>query len=309
MPEAKDAALIRDIAAFLSSREKGSWQLRRVVSRDKSEGFEAVFHARAADGRQLAVKQCAHPRKTINEYHALQRLAESSGESLRAFALDPQSRFFAMEWVDAPLVKQMMHEPNRLELIQAAGRWLRRLHDRTWRTTPLRDPAMEGALLIDPQGSCFRELDRRLARRRRRLGIRRSGHALLHTDYHIGNIFAGPNGLIPFDPTARRRGMPVFDLADFLTVLMVYRHHAAFQGRPWPDSRAVDRREFLKGYGRFSWPQRRLMGFAQDLKIARMWHHHAKLRTLTPLQKAEHELLDAEMRRRGLLPKALSAAG
>lgn len=286
---------------MLNERQGGPWQLSCVVARMKAGRVEAVFRATAPDGRILAIKQCAHPRKAINEFDALQALAAASRDCVTPVFLDDQASLFAMEWIEGPTIKQLMHQPGRLDLIRQAGRWLRSLHHATKGWTPQRDPQIEGAMLIDPLGVEFQRVDARLRARRAKLGMRVLGHALLHSDFHMGNLFVMNGRTIAFDPAVKRRGAPMFDVADFLVLARIYRLHAAAQGTAWPDCAERDRLAFLDGYGSLTPWQNRLLAFATDMKIARMWHHHAKSANRTTLEQSEFSWLQRTMRDRGLL--------
>lgn len=288
-------------ALIIRDRFGAGWQVSCVAARMKAGRVEAVFRAEGPDGRRLAVKQCAHPRKAINEFDALQALSAASSDCVRPVFLKDEASLFAMEWIEAPTIKQLMHQPGRLGLIRQAGRWLRTLHRATKGWAPRRDPQIEGDLLIDPQTPEFRRVDDRLRTRRNRLGMRLLFPSLLHSDFHMGNLFAVDGRAVAFDPLARRRGAPMFDLADFLVLAEIYRLHAETQGNAWPDCAEHDRRAFLEGYGRIAPWQDRLLAFATDLKIARMWHHHAKSSRRTLLEDEEFVLLQDKMRDRGLL--------
>lgn len=288
-------------ADILTDRLGPHWTVSCVSARLKAGRVEAVFRAEGPDGHRLAIKQCAHPRKAINEFLALQALAAASSDCVRPVFLNDEDALFAMEWVEAPTLKQVMHQPARLDLIRQAGRWLRDLHWSTKGWAPRRDPQIEGALLVDPHGPDFQHVDGRLRARRKRLGMRVLFHSLLHSDFHMGNLFVVDGRTVAFDPLARRRGTPMFDVADFLMLSEVYRLHAMTQGNPWPDSVRRDRDAFLDGYGPLTRQQNHLLGFATDVKIARMWHHHAKSTDRTPLEQAEFALLQDKMRVRALL--------
>lgn len=294
----------RRIAVFLTDRLGGGWHASCVSARMKAGRVEAVFRAEGPDGRRLAIKQCAHPRKAINEFSALQALAAASSDCVRPVFLNDQASLFAMEWIEAPTIKQLMHQPSRLDLIRKAGRWLRALHRATRHWTPQRDPQIEGALLIDPQAPEFRRVNDRLRARRARLGIRFLFHSLLHSDFHMGNLFVVDGRAVAFDPLAMRRGTPMFDVADFLVLSEIYRLHAQTQGNAWPHCERRDRQAFLEGYGRLAPWQNRLLAFAMDVKIARMWHHHAKSAHRTLLEESEFALLQNAMRDRALLGHA-----
>ena len=291
----------RLIAQNLRDKFFRGWRVFRVSFKIKSGRSEAVFRAEGPDGRKLAIKHCAHPRKAIEEFIALQSLSAARGDCIRPVFLDEQASVFAMEWIEAATLKQMMQRPRRLDLIRQAGRWLKGLHSATRCWTPRRDRQIEGDLLIGPQGGEFKKIDAILRNRRTRLGLRLHRHSLLHTDFHMGNLFVDGERIIAFDPMTSRRGLPVHDVADFLVLCEVYRLHAAMRGDGWPDCGGQDRRAFLDGYGALKPRRKRLLDFALDVKIARMWHHHAKADTRAPLADAEFLHLSKRMRQRGLL--------
>lgn len=296
-----NAALEQRTVLTLKDRLGAGWQVVCVSARIKAGRVEAVFRAEGPDGGRLAIKQCAHPRKAITEYTALQTLASASSNCVKPVFLDEAASLFAMEWIEAPTVKDMMREPARLDVIRQAGCWLRDLHRATKAWTPQRDPQIEGALLVEPRGPDFGRVDDRLRARRRQLGRRWLFPCLLHSDFHMGNLFAANGRIVAFDPLAMRRGAPMFDLADFLVLSEIHRLHAAKLGRAWPDSAQRDRRAFLDGYGPLTAGQNRLLAFATDLKIARIWHHHAKTGNRSRLEQSEFAFLQDRMRNRALL--------
>ncbi|MDO5706498.1 MAG: phosphotransferase [Paracoccus sp. (in: a-proteobacteria)] len=292
------AAISRDLSARLGSR----WSLRMIYHRMRPAGVQRVWHARSEDGRDLAIKAGATPDSTRMQFDALIAMVRANPDSVAPWFIAPDDSFFAMDWVQAPVLKARMQDAGRLDLLRDAGRWLRRLHTTTRALRPRFDAGSRGDLLYPGQGADYHAVIRELAHRRNRLRVRYAWFSLLHGDFHPGNLFADRARVIGFDPPRIAFGPRHGDVANFLVLLRVYRHHALYQGRGWPDSYHHDKAAFLDGYGAPLLPRSARLRFMVDLKTARLWHHLARQDRLSDLERAERAMLHKRMIRRGLLP-------
>lgn len=289
-----------DIEAALADIFGSTWNLERIYEETKSEGSVLICRADSADGRHLAVKQFQDRNQTRLQFEALVQLSEGHPDCVAPLYLDPDGRFFVMQWVHAPTLREKMQDGDRLHLIANAGRWLAQLHRRTRSRRPRYDPAMEAGLqAID--GPVLDGINRELARRRRRFWFRASRLSLLHTDFQPNNLFVDQGRMIGFDPTLHRRGNRYFDVAHFILGMQVARLRARLLNAAWQDDEHADRHAFLSGYGPVPRHRRAIFSFTYDLKLARMWRRRVEQGNRSPLQEAELTLLADQMRRRKLL--------
>lgn len=288
------------IEKALSQQFGSLWQLQRIYHEEKPVGTSTVYRAISDDGGQVAVKLPPNPAMTRNQYHALRQLSDAHDRCVRAMHLDPDGRFFVMEWVNAPTLKEKMLDPDRLDLIRRAGGWLNVLHRRTRAMRPTIDAAFEDGLQT-ADNPRFVAVDQELSRRRRALWLRRSRPVLLHTDYQLNNLFLSQGEAVGFDPAVRRRGHRYFDVAHFLLTSRLFRLRADYLGAPWPDDAATDDAAFFDGYGAIPAARRAMFDFIMDLRAARSWRRKTAAVRKAPVEAVERDFLDNLMRERGLL--------
>ncbi|WP_303361792.1 phosphotransferase [Paracoccus sp. (in: a-proteobacteria)] len=287
----------------LADRFGPGWHLRRVYHRIRPAGVQQVYQATSAQGQRLAIKICATPETTRAQFDALVLMARAQPDSVTPRFIAADDGFFAMDWIEAPTLKDRLGDAERLKLLHGAGRWLRRLHAATRALRPRTDAGPRGDLLYPGQGAEYNAVLRELTQRQRRLRMKFAWISLLHGDFHPGNLFVDAGRIVCFDPPQIRYGPRHVDLARFLVLLRVYRQHAQALGRAWPDSYRQDEAAFLGGYGALYLPLSGRLRFMVDLATARLWHHLARQPRLTALEQAELAMLHRQMARRGLLPE------
>ena len=253
------------IAAYLraSYPASGAWTLIQIY-RNRND---VVFKARGEDGLQLAVKHNANPAKNRNEYNALRALNAVTKESVSALALSPESAFFTMEWIDAPLLLARMQGTDRLQKIALAGQWLRRFHRATIRDVRFSDP-----FLLPDMSEEWRYLApdwHRVEARLYHMYIPSPRRVQLHTDFQLHNLFDMGGHILANDPAQHRLGHPYFDVTRFLIGLGLHRRLANINQTPWPDTERMDRWAFLIAYHGVPEPDWPFFEYIEALQIAR----------------------------------------
>jgi Ser/Thr protein kinase RdoA (MazF antagonist) len=202
-----------------------------------------------------------------------------------------------MEWVDAPLLMDRLPGPDRQPDITRVGAWLARLHATTAKH-PLLAPRQRGVPLPDVEtGGLAEEVARSLRERMGALRLRSGPTAMLHGDFHPGNLFVSGKRILAFDRKYDASGTIFFDIATFLVDIAHLRNLASTAGKPWPGNMEADRQSFFAGYGAISEKHLALHDLIEDLIVFRRWYHRF-------VQQDEHRWFEEQLRVRGLPDRA-----
>ena len=202
------------------------------------------------------------------QYRALERCNQAAANqpilrAPKALAFLPDERAILMEWQQAGTLRsalwhRLASPSQRLNLIAAAGTWLRAFHTLSGITMQPLDGAKlsakldtqmsrkPGAMATLNNCAAFQTALDRFQRKAAHTG-NETPHALLHGDYTPTNLLVDDVGIIGMDMWGARRA-PIFeDLARMLTYLGVVSPFALKASPLMPKSTLV--RAFAQGYG------------------------------------------------------------
>ncbi|MFV0245084.1 MAG: phosphotransferase family protein [Qingshengfaniella sp.] len=279
--------------------DRGTWQIELERSIGRTGRRRMLVRAgNPLTGQDVAIKVHAARQRNRSEFRALSHLHRRSQASVAPFFLGRGNGFFAMEWIDAPLMKRRLEGPDRAAALTALGAWLADLHgsgpapwSTWWRTPRLGLPLLDGT---GPIGQATARLRARAAR------VPFDGPiAVLHGDFHAGNFFDLDGRPVAFDREHDRVGSICFDLAKLLTDIADRRERAALEGRPWSGDADADRHAFFAGYGAVPGVVVALLDLIEDIGVYRLWAR--------ALSRNKPPVLEAEMRQRGLIGTAGAA--
>lgn len=276
----------------------GSWDVSLIETRRFASGrLRRVFRARHdPSGRTVAVKTNSSARANRAEYMALETLHRSAAGTVLPLALSPGGEFFAIGWIDAPLLKHRMEAGDRHGALLLAGSWLAEVQRHTAGMVPTGRLVTGLRLPLWARPGSARYAIRCLRARSRRLARQAGRTVMLHGDFQPGNIFDFGNRIVVFDRIADIWGSPHLDVAKFLVYVAAQRARALESGRPWDGDNEGDRRSFFAGYGPV--PQDELPQFdlAEDIMLYRKWQQY---------RRTGQGRLAQEMRLRGLVAGAV----
>jgi hypothetical protein len=274
--------------------KSATWTIKTYVKKSFSAGRERwILQALdPATDRRVALKTNSTKKSNRAEYEALRSLREQMPDSVAPLHLAPDGLFFALEWIDAPLLSDRMSGPDRPAAIERAGDWLRRLHDstggRSWA------PSMKKGLQVPlwggfgPAGGATA----RLRERRRAVSFKNGPVAMLHGDYYPGNLFDTGDRLLGFDRMTDEYGIKYLDAAKFLVNIMSRRKNALRLGQELPGTAETDRQHFFQGYGPLPGADLAVFDVVEDIIVYKKWRQHVRANKVS---------FDDEMRQRGLL--------
>lgn len=270
------------------------WSVDLISMKGRVGRERRIFRAlHAASGRRFAVKANSVPADNKRQYRALRGLGRKTDDSVRAFHISTDHRFFVMEWVDAPLMIERLPGPDRQPDITRVGAWLARLHATT-ATHPFLAPKQHVVRLPEGDaGELAEEVAWNLRERMGTLRVRSGPTAMLHGDFHPGNLFVANERILAFDRKFHASGTIFFDIATFLVDIAHLRNRALMEGRPWHGNMETDRRCFFAGYGAIREKHLALHDLVEDLIVFRRWHHRY-------VQRDEYRWFEEQMRIRGL---------
>ena len=188
------SALARSVAA-------GTWQLRHLAAKrqDASRRRHLLRADHVESTRALAIKVHSQPRVTAREVAAMTQLSELTPDSLAPVYVDPENRFYALPWCEAPSLWPRIEAGDRAGALRLAGAWLARLHaagpavpsfKRSYANLGLPDPAQDLDL-----GHAVAAL----ARRKAGVNLRAGPMVWLHNDVGPDNFFDLGDRLIGYD--------------------------------------------------------------------------------------------------------------
>lgn len=279
------------------------WSITRIHRNHTPVGLDVVYRATAA-GRALAVKANCRPERNRREFHALQQMQRVGATCAGPIHLAEDGSFYVMQWLDGADLRRRMRDADRLQVIAAAGRWLRDYHSRTSRRLPWRDSALIGPVLPGETSAEGLAVAAQIARRRRALVLHRGPMAALHTDFQLQNLAHDAGRISAYDPVSHRVGHIYFDVSRFLIGAALHRELASHQGRGWTDDGERDRQVFLRAYGGIPRIWRRQFELIVDIQLARLWRNFALRQTIDAGASHRSRIIARMMRRRGLLPAA-----
>lgn len=275
------------------------WDLDLIVTKGKAERARHILRARDGSGRQIGLKTHSLRFRNFKEFQALRSLNRAQSDSIAAVHLSRDLRFYAMDWGDRPLVRDLLGSARRTRILEMSGEWLASLHAaprQRWIPNNIRPPvdlkARSGDDVIDQATYVIRK-------RLRAVLFRPAPFGVLHGDLHTGNLFDYGSRLKAFDREYNSYGLTFIDVGRFLADLTLRRAESAAAGDPWDGSGEEDRRAFFEAYGPVA--ERDLAHFdaIEDAFIFRMWRRH--------MRRDGSSILTEEMRSRGVLPGPATA--
>lgn len=240
----------------------------------------------------VVIKMNTDHARNVLEFKALQTLHQVTGACAAPLFIDDAGNFFGLEWIDAPTVLDQISGPEHGAALARTGAWLARLH-----SVESREPFLvrKRSLLhlgYFEQRGAVAVATARLRACRRHARVSAGPIALLHGDFHAGNVFDLGDRVLAIDRVADFYGPAFQDVARFLSDLESRRELAALEGQPWPFDADTDRRHFFEGYGPIQEAQLALFDLVEDMAFFRLWRRSR--------QRGNVELAD-QMRARGLL--------
>lgn len=232
----------------------------------------SIFRAHNATlGRTVALKAHSSRSRNWTEFRALQSLHRHTGDCVSPIFLDPGARFYAMDWIDAPLLSKQMNGPERQTSLILAGKWLAHLHTARDRIPFLKRTVKFLHLPIWDRHRLVREVASKLRQRMRHVNVSSGPVAMLHGDIHLGNLFGTGERVVAFDREFDCYGLTFLDVAKILNDMADRRDQAAEQDLPWPDDAEIDRRLFFEGYGPLKEEDLPLFDLTEDLALFKKW--------------------------------------
>lgn len=268
-----DALLPRMISWLEAScGGQGAWDVELVKSVGPVGRQRQIMRAdNHKTGQSIGLKTNSSARQTKAEFDALWAMKNTVSDSVTPLHLDPEGQFFALEWVDAPVLNERIRSGDRAAATREAGEWLARLHNASRGMDVDNGQKREISL---PFWTGFGPVGRARRRMRRRLGqltIPPKSSVLLHGDFHPGNLFDTPDGLIGFDRSANLVGLPYFDVAKYLIFIHSLRALEKRTGVKVAGSEAGDRKAFFEGYGPIPVADLPLYDLVEDTILFRKW--------------------------------------
>lgn len=271
------------------------WEIERVSKHGPPGRERNVFFARNLDsGQRLAVKANSKPTANRQQYRALCNLRRHTRDCVTPLYLARDSRFFVMEWIDAPALLKQLHVSGleREQALARAGAWLARLQSATSERPPAGSRLHKVRLLTLFSRGPLRCAAANLAARMRCVPLQSGPVAMLHGDFQPGNLFDLGDRLVAFDRQSDRHGVSFFDAAWFLSHLSDTRDRLIRKKQPWPGELDADRRAFFEGYGPLDEDKLALFDLVEDLVLFSRWRY---------LLRRNNHRLDEQVRLRGLL--------
>lgn len=105
-----------------------SWHIDLIRSAGKRGRNRRILRARNAQGYAIAVKSHDSRLRNRREYHALRKLHDTMSDSIAPIYLAHDCKYYAMEWVDGPLLSRSLGQSDHAVRIAQTGQWLARLH-------------------------------------------------------------------------------------------------------------------------------------------------------------------------------------
>lgn len=255
--------------------DPGCWTVQKVSERGRAEDARRLFRAERRDPElNLAIKANADRAGNRRQFQALRNLSQAIEDCVAPIALGPDDRFFAMAWVDAPLLDTRMDGPGRAAALTRAGGWLARLQAATAGRPP-RGSTLH-SLRQPPRREGTRAVAERLRARMRQLPTRSGPTVMLHGDFHPGNLFDAEGGVLAFDRKFDRHGLPYTDAARFLISVADLRDRAAREDRRWSGDAEADRRRFFDGWGPLQERELPLFDLVEDVALFNRWDRLAQ---------------------------------
>ncbi|GGG76770.1 hypothetical protein GCM10011415_26960 [Salipiger pallidus] len=249
----KDEARAIARAALADLGEDGPWGLGCLKNREHPLP-EQVFCA-ATPYRRIAVKVYAPASAGKARAQAdRQRVVAQAGIAPKVIFFDDARLVLGMAYVDTPNLRALWpHQgaSGQLDLLEAAGRWLRRLHDLEAQPHPFRPRGhvswMERVLAWQadgtrnyPDAKDFAAEAEELTAMAPALRGLPAWRAVTHRDLHLSNLLATAEGVIGLDYENAKHDEPLRDLVTLLIDAM------AEAGDHTPRSMAA---ALSKGYG------------------------------------------------------------
>lgn len=288
-------ALLTQMTSWLEASYggQGAWDVTLVKSVGPFGRQRQIMRAENPKiGQVIGLKTNSSARQTKAEFDALGAMKIAQPESVTPLHLDPKSGFFALEWIDAPVLIERVRSGDRAAATREAGAWLAQLHgapsERDPKTGQDRGISLPFWTGFGPVGRAQRRMRRRL----RGLKGPQTSTVMLHGDFHPGNLFDTHRGLVGFDRSANLFGLPYFDVAKYLIFAHSLRVLEQRTGTVANGNEEADRKAFFEGYGPISDVDLPLYDLIEDMILFRKW------RSAFTSGSARYDL---EMQNRGLL--------
>lgn len=301
------AALSPDIPARLQrwlSRHYGrrqAWHMDLIRNAGRSGRGRRILRLRNDDGQSIAIKSHDSRLRNRSEFHALRKLHEAAPDSIAPIYLARDFKYYAMEWLEAPLLSAALGRGDHAERITQAGAWLAGLHahaaPRRFLETRLPNLQISGLDLSRfrsprPGSEATRLASGRLRQRLRKAPLAKGPRAVLHGDFHAGNLFVLPDRVIGFDREDDGTGLTFLDSARFLVDLGQRRRDASATGETWGGDAEADRRLFFDAYGPLRAADLATYDAIEDALAFRVWRRQ---------MRRGQSGMTAEIQARGLL--------
>ena len=257
----KVLAALREHAGDADNSE---WVLRKIGQNRNGLRFRIVFKAHnAATTTTYAVKWDDDPGINTANRSALAHFASKGLNVVEPVFQSDTGHVLGLTWEQAPRLDQRLGDPDRTVLIRGAGAWLKKLHALSRQAPSMRNYTNAATRLRsrfpDASAPDIAPLLDKLHHLSQQLGTLRVTPSLLHWDFAPQNLFVTARGLKGADMGGLRAGVPLHDVAQFLSRLDILRMKAACSGNAWPDTHLSDKRAFFQGYGRIWGRSRKLL--------------------------------------------------
>lgn len=296
-----DDPLHADIAlrlrSWLASRygQALDWNIDLIRTGGRSGRTRRIMRARSADGQAIALKSHDSRLRNRTEFHALRKLHDATSDSILPIYLAKDCKYYTMEWVDGPLMSQSLGRADHGQRIAQTGTWLARLHTHRF-PRPLFETHLPNLRLPwRPGTDAVGQASARLKQQLRMVSMSSGPRAVLHGDFHAGNLFVLPDRVMVFDREEDCFGLTFLDVARFLVDLAQRRRDAGIEGLTWDGNDDTDRRMFFDAYGPIKSRDLALYDTVEDALAFRSWRRQ--------MRKGRDDQT-ADMQARGLLGDA-----
>ena len=268
--------LVDRIRSSLSGRysAEDSWSIKMIHEKRLTGRQHRLFRARDREtGRTIAIKADSVTRRNREQYGALRSLRQKTEACVSPLYLAHDDRFFAMEWIEAPLLVHELHGPARHEALALAGDWLARLQSATMRSPIFCMRRHKLRLSDGKEDAAAQRAFRGILTRMKRVSRRLRRVSMLRGDFHPANLFYTGAGILAFDRQFDKYGPPFYDVATFLLDVELIRQIAEKSGSPHPGDIEADRQAFFDGYGPLQERDLALYDLVEDVVLSQKWRN------------------------------------
>ncbi|MEM8554345.1 MAG: phosphotransferase [Pseudomonadota bacterium] len=256
--------------------EGEAWRLELAVSIGKRGRKRFVYRLCSNRHDDIALKAHRDPIRNAREFRALHRLADADAPSLRPYFLAWDMSFYAMDWVAAPTLRDVLGGSDRHLWLERAGAWLAKLHH-----TSSHKRLVEARLL--PLHLNRKALDKtdaeataKMKSRLASVDLKQGPRSIIHGDLHAKNLFALPDQIVGYDRETDGFGLTFLDVAALLADVSKSRFDAIRFYAPWDGNETEDREAFFRGYGPIEAPHLQLFDTIEDALVFRKWRQQVR---------------------------------